>query len=138
MINLNDNDRGVDLSQAAQGHVSQRIKQIFTVKRSRIIRHKEARIEAREEIQTDQFGNLYVFIAAKLFDGEMHSVTAWMGAEKWTGTEKKIVLVKPWKKFKRFDDSCLEAVQTWAFLVLAQANLAILKGRHAGKLPFIG
>jgi hypothetical protein len=43
-------------------------------------------------------------------------------------------LVKEWKAFKSFNDDLLGAIQTLAFHSFGQANVNILKARHAAKL----
>lgn len=131
---ITDADKAVDFTQVIQGHVGQSVKQMFSVERTRARSHKALYIDALEHIVKDQFGNLYVVFAAKLMDGEVYTVTAWVGAEKWTGTVRKIVLVREWKKFKTFDDDLLAALQNMAFVSFGRANTAILKARHAGKL----
>lgn len=134
MIRLTDADKAVDFTQAIQGHVSQHTKQLFTVERSRdLLEHKLA-IQARENIVKDQFGNIYVVFVARLMDGDVWSVTQWVGAEKWNGLQKRIVLVREWKKFKRFDDALLSYLQQQAFVAFGKANVAYLKGRHAAHL----
>ncbi len=134
---LNDADKSVDFTQVIQGHVSQNIRQQFTVERTRLRVHRRAQIEAMEHIVKDQFGNLYVVFTAKLMDGEIYACTAWVGAEKWTGAQKSIVLVREWKRFRGFNDDLLSAIQNLAFHSLASANLAIIKARHAAQLPAI-
>lgn len=134
---LTDADKAVDFTQVIQGHVGQNVRQQFTVERSRVREHRRAQISAVEHIVKDQFGNLYVVFVAKLFDGELYTNVAWVGAEKWTGTGKQLVLVKEWKKFRTFSDDLLAAIQGLAFLSFANTNLAILKARHAGKLAAI-
>ncbi len=132
---LTDADKAVDFTKPIAGHVSQSIKQVFTLERVRELSHAKLQIDARENITKDQFGNIYVVIMAKLMDGEVYTVTAWVGAEKWTGTEKKIVLVKEYKKFKRFSDEMMTYIQDQSFIAFGKSNLAILKARHAAKLP---
>lgn len=134
-MEMSDADKAVDFTQIIQGHVGQRVKQVFTCERTRTRRHRKLQIEAIEHIVKDQFGNLYVVFTAKLMDGEVYAVVAWVGAEKWTETGKKLVLVKEWKKFPSFNDDLLAALQNLAFVSLGKANIAILKGRSAGKLP---
>jgi hypothetical protein len=56
-----------------------------------------------------------------------------VGAEKWTGTEKKLVLVKEWKQFGSFNDAMLEALQHMAFVCFGRETVTILKGRNAAK-----
>lgn len=133
VIRLTDADKQVDFTKVIQGHVSQNIKQVFQIERTRRMVDKNLLIEAAENIVKDQFGNLYVVFIAKLMDGELYACTAWVGAEKWTGTQKTIVLVKEWKKFKRFSDELLTHFQSMAMFSFAKTNLAILKGAQAAK-----
>lgn len=137
VIKLTDADRAVDFTRVIQGHVSQNIRQRFTVQRTRLRIHRKLQIEAMEHIVKDQFGNLYVVFTARLMDGEVYACTAWVGTEKWTGTEKRLVLVKEWKKFPSFNDDLLAAIQNLAFHALGSANLGILKARCAAKLPSV-
>lgn len=132
---LSDADKGVDFTKVIQGHVGQGIKQVFTIERTRNRRHPKLQIEALEHIVKDQFGNLYVVFLSKLMDGDLYACTAWVGAEKWTGTTKGIVLVKEWKKFRTFSDDLLACIQNLAFVSFGNANLAILKARQAASLP---
>lgn len=132
---MTDADRAVDFTKVIQGHCGQSVKQVFTVERSRMRVHRELKIEAMEHIVKDQFGNLYVVFTSGLMDGEVYGCCAWVGTEKWTGTEKRLVLVKEWKKFRAFNDALLAAIQDWAFLAFGNANMAILKSKHAAKLP---
>jgi hypothetical protein len=134
---LTDADKAVDFTSVIQGHVSQNIRQVFTVERTRLRVHRALSIEAMEHIVKDQFGNLYVVFTAKLMDGEVYACTAWIGAEKWTGMEKRIVLVKEWKRFPGFNDDLLAAIQNLAFCSFGNANIAILKGRRAAQLPAV-
>lgn len=134
ILRLTDGDKAVDPTTAIQGHVSQSIEQKFTIERTRLRVHKRAKIEAEELILKDQFGNLYVTFRARLMDGEVHVANAWVGSEKWDGTQKRIVLVREWKRFKTFNDDLLGAIQDLAFHSFASANLAYLKGRHAASL----
>lgn len=134
IIKLTDADKGVDFTQAIQGHVGQSTKQVFTVERTRARICKPLKLEALEHIVKDQFGNLYVVFVARLFDGELYSCTAWVGSYKWVaGTEKRLFLVKQWKKFKTFGDELLACLQDMAFFTFGKTNIGILKSRHAGK-----
>jgi hypothetical protein len=134
---LNDADKAVDFTRVIQGHVGNSVRQVFTIERTRLRVHAKLQIEALEHIVKDQFGNLYVVFTAKLMDGEVYASTAWIGAEKWTGKGKEIVLVKDWKRFGSFNDDLLAAIQNLAFHALGTANLAIIKGRHAAQQPAI-
>lgn len=134
---LTDADKAVDFTSVIQGHVSQNITQRFTVERTRLRVHQKLSIEALEHIVKDQFGNLYVVFTAKLMDGEVYACTAWIGAEKWTGMGKQLVLVKEWKRFPGFNDDLLACVQNIAFCSFGNANIAILKGRRAAQLPAV-
>jgi hypothetical protein len=131
---LSDADKSVDFTSVIQGHVSQQVRQVFTIERTRLRVHKRAQIEAHEHIVKDQFGNLYVVFTSRLMDGEVYACTAWVGAEKWTDTGRTIKLVREWKRFKTFNDDLLGAIQGLAFHALASANLAILKARHSALL----
>lgn len=134
---LTDADKAVDFTQVIQGHCGQRVKQIFTCERTRLRRHPQLQIEAQEHIVRDQFDNLYVVFTANLFDGDIYAVTAWVGTERWCNGDKRLFLVKEWKKFPAFNDAMLTALQELAFISLGKANLAILKSRHAAKLTAI-
>jgi hypothetical protein len=135
---LTDADKGIDFTQCIQGHVSQSIKQVFTTERSRSLRNDSLQINAEEHIVKDQFGNLYVVFTANLIDDEVYACTAWVGAEKWTGTEKTLVLVKEFKKFKTFNDSLLAMLQGIAFLQFGKETITILKGRNAANMAAVG
>lgn len=134
---LTDADKGVDFTEVIQGHVGQTTKQRFTCERSRVIENRALRLEANENIVKDQFGNLYVVFTARLIDGEVYAVTAWVGAEKWTGQAKQLVLVGEYKRFHTFSDSLLGFLQDRAFIAFGRATLAILKARKTAKLPMI-
>jgi hypothetical protein len=134
---LTDADKSVDFTNVIQGHVGNSVRQQFTIERTRVRLHRKLQIEAHEHIVKDQFGNLYVVFTSRLMDGEVYASTAWVGAEKWTGAEKKVVLVKEWKRFKAFNDDLLAAIQNLAFHALGSANLAIIKARRAAQLPAI-
>lgn len=133
LIKLTDADKAVDFTQVIQGHVGNSVKQVFQIERTRARICKQLKLEALEHIVKDQFGNLYVVFLARLFDGEVYAATAWVGSYKWTGTEKKLVLVKEWKKFPSFNDDLLALIQNMAFISFGNSNVAILKARHAAR-----
>jgi hypothetical protein len=137
LTRLTDADKAVDFTQAIQGHVSQHTKQVFNLERARDLVNHELAIQARENIVKDQFGNLYVVFVARLMDGDVWSVTNWVGADKWDGLSKRIVLVREWKKFKTFSDDLLTYLQQQAFVAFGKANVAYLKGQHAARLTSI-
>lgn len=130
---LSDADKAVNLDSVIQGHVGTDVRQIFTIKRTASISNKRLGMDAAEYIKVDQFGNLYVQIAARLMDGEVYVTTAWVGIEKWTDRGKELVLVKEWKKFKTFSDALIDAIRLLAFHSLGQTNLAVMKARHAAR-----
>lgn len=134
LIKLSDADKGVDFTKVINGHVSHNLKnQKFTIERTTARAHKALKLEMLEHIVKDQFGNLYVTFLARLMDNELYSCTAWVGAEKWTGAGKKIVLVKEWKKFKTFGDELLACFQNMAAYTFAKHNLTFMKGAVAGR-----
>lgn len=134
LIKLSDADKAVDFTQVIQGHVGPSTKQVFRIERTRARIYKPLQLEAVEHIIKDQFGNLYVTFLARLFDGELYACTAWVGTEKWVaGTQKKLFLVKEWKRFKAFNDDLLACLQDMAMFSFGKANIAILKARHAAK-----
>lgn len=131
-IRLNDADKDIDFTEVIQGHVSQSVKQVFNIERTRVIFNRKLNLEARENIVKDQFGNLYTVFIAKLIDGEMYAVTRWV-AHPHSG------LVKEMRQLgsRRFDDNLLAWLQDEAFVSFGRATLAILKGRQAAKMPMI-
>jgi len=131
-IKLNDADKAVDFTEVIQGHVSQSVKQQFTLERTKVVLNRTLNLEAREHIVKDQFGNLYTVFTAKLIDGEVYAVTRWV-AHPHSG------LVKEFRKLgaRRFDDNLLAWLQEEAFVAFGRATLAILKARQAGKMPMI-
>lgn len=134
LIKLTDADKGVDFTKVINGHVSHNLKnQRFTIKRTRACGHKKLKLEMLEHIVQDQFGNLYVVFISKLMDQEVYSCTAWVGSEKWDGTQKTTVLVKEWKKFKTFNDELLACFQNMAAYTFAKHNLQFMKGALAAK-----
>lgn len=131
---LTDADRGVDFSEAIQGHVSASVTQRFTCERSRIVDCRRLQLEAAEHIVKDQFGNVYVVFTSKLMDGDVYAVTDWVGTQK---PGFPLRLVKEFKSFGGFSDNMLGYLQDKAFVAFGRATEAILKGRQAAKLPMI-
>lgn len=131
-IKLNDADNAVDFTSILQGHVSQTIKQVFTLKRREIRVHRKLALEAVESIVEDQFGNCYVVFHAKLLDGEVWACADWVGTWRWTNATKQMMLVKEWKRFRRFNDDLLGYFQDKAFVALGRVTAGILKARNAG------
>lgn len=133
---LTDADKGVDwMARFFVGLVKADVEPKFQIRRSGEIKAPGVRpaLVLEEKIAADQFGNLCVGFAAHLFDGELWAWGAWVGYEKWTESGKSLVLVKSWKKFRVFDDAMMDALRARAFTMIAEANLAILKARHAAK-----
>lgn len=131
---MTDADKQVDFTVAIQGHVGASIKQRFTCERTRTLTNERLRMDIAEHIVKDQFGNLYVVFSTQLIDGELYTVTDWVGKQP---PGFPLTLVKEFKRFPGFNDDLLAYLQEKAFVSFGREALAILKARQAAKLTMI-
>lgn len=120
----------VDFTKVMQGHVSQTVTQQFAIQRHRVIENRKLRLECREFVVKDQFRNLYVVFTAKLIDGEVYSVTTWVGSE------VKGLVARFRAKYGHFNDGLLTYLQDEAFVAFGRATVEILKSRQAASFAF--
>jgi len=117
-------DADLDPSATVQGHNCQQ--QVFSLKRSLLLRDPRNNRVCREFLMEDQFGNFYLVYRAILQDGETYDVSDWV---------KPSILAK----YGGFTDACLDDFRAKAFMVLDKTRDEIAKYRAlaseiAGKL----